>query len=73
MQRRYPISKLMVLKEVAGNPVLLYVLSDLSDSDLKTQFYYYLEKEDFEYLEQIVAEATLRGIKFNVNKKKKKP
>lgn len=52
--------------------VTKYIFDDLSDEELTKQFYYYLDREDFEYLEEVIAEATLRNMKFKVNNKPRK-
>lgn len=66
--RKYWFSQRFEVKDIGGEPMLFVVTGDLSDTDLRRQFEYYLEKENFEYLEHLVAEATLRGIKFKVSK-----
>lgn len=68
MTRKYKISKLFHLVKVADDYMLMPLFDDLTDKELRKQFDYYLEREDFDYLEQIVGEATLRGIKFEVKK-----
>lgn len=62
------LSQKFKLVKVADDYILMAVMDDLSDEELRDQFAYYLNREDFEYLEQIVAEATLRGIKFKMLK-----
>jgi hypothetical protein len=70
MKRKYRLSKMYTFVDVAGNKILMPVFSDLSDEDLRTQFNFYLEREDFEYMEQVVGEAALRGIRFEIKKRR---
>lgn len=66
--RKFRLSQLSVLKEVAGSYILMYVFSDLTDAELQEQLRYFLIKEDYEYCEAIKAEAQLRGIKLKTPK-----
>ena len=67
-KRKYVLAKRLEAKMIADTPVILYLFDDLDDGDLRQQFDHYLERDDFEYLEQIVGEAKLRGIKFSIRK-----
>ena len=64
--RRSVLSKKIQVKNIGDALVTLYMFEDLTDEELSTQFNYYLDREDFEYLQEIVAEATLRGLKFKI-------
>lgn len=68
MDRKFRLSKKSVVIEVAGSHMLMYVFSDLTTEDLQRQFNHYHEKEDYEYLDEIKAEARLRGIKLKSKK-----
>lgn len=61
--RKYWFSQKYEVKDIGGELMLLPVVSDLSDTDLRRQFEYFFEREDYEYLAYLVAEAKLRGIK----------
>lgn len=72
MTRKYKLSQMFHAKDIAGTMMILPVFSDLDNDELQEQFEFYLERENFEYLEQLVGEATFRGIKFKVKSNKSK-
>lgn len=70
-QRKYKLSQLWTAVEVSGIMVQMYQFNDLSDQDLQAQHEYYFEREDYEYLAQIKAEADSRNIILKNPKKKR--
>ena len=62
VKRRYWFSKKYEIKDVEGHLVTMAVFRDLSDEDLKKQYRYFIERDDFEYLYELKAEADMRGI-----------
>jgi hypothetical protein len=61
--RKFPMSQLLTVKEIGGVRFTMYVMDDLNDEELQQQFTYYKDREDYEYLAEIVAEAARRELK----------
>lgn len=61
--RRFPLSQLLKVKTVGGQQIMVYVFEDLTNDMLQDQFRHYLEREDYDYLTELKAEADLRGIR----------
>jgi hypothetical protein len=57
------MSQLLTVKEIGGVRFTMYVMDDLNDEELQQQFTYYKDREDYEYLAEIVAEAARRELK----------
>ena len=62
MQRLSPYSQKYKVVEVAGLMVTVPVVDDLDDTALLEQIRYFLEGEDFEYVEHLCTEAQRRNL-----------
>ncbi len=60
--RKFWFSQMYEVKDVGGVLVTMYVLKDLTNTELAMALTYYTEREDYEYCAALVAEAELRGI-----------
>lgn len=63
--RKYWFSKYYTVVDFWGTEMLMPVFSDLTDLQVRAQYNYYLEREDYEYLEHVVGELKLRGIELS--------
>lgn len=61
-QRKNKLAKLWTTMPVGDQQVQVHVFKDLTDQDLQEQFTFYHEREDWEYLAELKAEADSRGI-----------
>jgi hypothetical protein len=61
--RKYRLSQKFVVKEIGDQHVLMYVVEDLTDEEIRLQFAHFLDKEDYEYCDALKAEARARNIK----------
>jgi hypothetical protein len=68
-KRKYILSQRFEVKEISGVQMTLVVFDDLTDSELVAQYWHFMEREDYEYLEMLSGELCARGIKL----KNKKP
>lgn len=61
-ERTNRMSQLYRAVDVEGHTILMAVLDDLTDEELRAQYRHYLATEDYDYLTEIKAEADHRGI-----------
>lgn len=62
---RYIVKKWSVRSMEGAEPMLMLVFSDMTNQELAQALSHFKEQEDFEYCEELVAEAEYRGISLN--------
>lgn len=53
---RYIVKK-SVVRDMAGEPILMHVFSDMTNQELAQALSHFKANEDFEYCEELLAEA----------------
>lgn len=54
--------KKWIMMDVEGHPMLVQLFKDMTNKELAQALSHFTEREDFEYCEELIAEAELRGI-----------
>lgn len=62
-KRKYWFSKRYQVRDIGGYQILMLVVDDLTNEELRKALEYFVEREDWEYCAALKAEADLRSIK----------